>query len=191
MICILFTDIVNYSELAKKHSDTVIFQLLYNIYTSFDHIIKKYPHLQKIETIGDAYMVVGDIFRNDINHKIVIKEIILFAFEILNEIKTIKTPDNEPLSIRIGINMGNVSVGILGNEIPRLCVVGNAVNMAARLQSTADIDTIQLSRHIYEQLEEIEFDIEFEITKKENVFLKNMGSITSYNIKNKYNKKLI
>ena len=183
MICILFTDIVNYSELAKKHSDTVIFQLLYNIYSIFDNIIKKYPHLQKIETIGDAYMVVGDIFRNDINHKIVIKEIILFAFDILNEIKTIKTPDNESLSIRIGINMGNVSVGILGNEIPRLCVVGNAVNMAARLQSTADVDTIQLSRHIYEQLEEIEFDIEFEITKKENVFLKNMGSITSYNIR--------
>ena len=183
MICILFTDIVNYSELAKKHSDIVIFQLLYNIYSIFDNIIKKYPHLQKIETIGDAYMVVGDIFRNDINHKILIKEIILFAFDILNEIKTIKTPDNESLSIRIGINMGNVSVGILGNEIPRLCVVGNAVNMAARLQSTADVDTIQLSRHIYEQLEEIEFDIEFEITKKENVFLKNMGSITSYNIR--------
>jgi len=182
MICILFTDIVNYSELAKKHSDTVIFQLLYNIYTSFDNIIKKYPHLQKIETIGDAYMVVGDIFRNDINYKIVIKEILLFAFEILNEIKTIKTPDNEPLSIRIGINMGNVSIGILGNELPRLCVVGNAVNMAARLQSTADVDTIQLSRHIYEQLEEIEFDIEFEIITKENVFLKNMGSVTSYNI---------
>jgi class 3 adenylate cyclase len=128
-------------------------------------------------------MVVGDIFRNDINHKIVIKEILLFAFEILNEIKTIKTPDNEPLSIRIGINMGNVSIGILGNELPRLCVVGNAVNMAARLQSTADVDTIQLSRHIYEQLEEIEFDIEFEIITKENVFLKNMGSVTSYNIK--------
>ena len=182
MICILFTDIVNYSELAKKHSDTVIFQLLYNIYTSFDNIIKKYPHLQKIETIGDAYMAVGDIFRNDINHKIVIKEILLFAFEILNEIKTIKTPDNEPLSIRIGINMGNVSIGILGIELPRLCVVGNAVNMAARLQSTADVDTIQLSTHIYEQLEEIEFDIEFEVITKENVFLKNMGSVTSYNI---------
>jgi guanylate cyclase len=113
----------------------------------------------------------------------VIKEILLFAFEILNEIKTIKTPDNEPLLIRIGINMGNVSIGILGIELPRLCVVGNAVNMAARLQSTADVDTIQLSTHIYEQLEEIEFDIEFEITKKENVFLKNMGSITSYNIR--------
>jgi class 3 adenylate cyclase len=182
MICILFTDIVNYTELAKKYDDKIIFQLLYNIYVSFDNIIKKYPHLQKIETIGDAYMVVGDIFRNSINHKLVIKEILLFALDIVKEIKTIKTPDNIPLCIRIGINIGNVSIGILGNEIPRLCVVGNSVNMASRLQSTAEIDTIQFSRHIYEQIEDIDFDTRIEIIKKENVFLKNMGSITTYNI---------
>jgi hypothetical protein len=127
-------------------------------------------------------MVVGDIFRNSTNHKVVVKEMILFALDIVKEIKKIKTPDNIPLCIRIGINMGSVSVGILGNEIPRLCVVGNTVNMASRLQSTAEIDTIQLSRHVYEQLEEIEFDIKFEVILKENVFLKNIGSITTYNI---------
>ena len=182
MICVLFTDIVNYTELASKYDDKIIFQMLYCIYTLFDNTIKKYPHLQKIETIGDAYMVVGDIFRNSINHKIVVKEIILFALDIVKEIKTIKTPDDLPLSIRIGINMGNVSVGILGNEIPRLCVVGNTVNMASRLQSTAEIDTIQLSRHIYEQLEDIDFDIKPEIITKESVFLKNIGSVITYNI---------
>jgi class 3 adenylate cyclase len=78
--------------------------------------------------------------------------------------------------------MGNVSIGILGNEIPRLCVVGNAVNVAARLQSSADINTIQMSRHIYEQLAEIEFDRPLHIKKKDNVFLKNIGSVTTYNI---------
>jgi len=186
MICILFTDIVNYTELAKKYDDTVIFQLLYSIYTSFDNIIKKYPHLQKIETIGDAYMVVGDIFRVSYNHTIVIKEIISFALDIFKEIKQIKTPDNEVLSIRIGINMGNVSIGILGNEIPRLCIVGNTVNVASRLQITADVDSIQFSRHIYEQLEEIEFDRPLHIKKKENVFLKNIGSVITYNISQPY-----
>ena len=182
MVCILFTDIVNYTELARNYSDTIIFQLLNDVYIKFDSIIKKYQHLQKVETIGDAYMVVGDIFRNENNHKVVIKEIILLAFEFISEIKNIQTPDNNKLSIRIGINMGNVSIGILGSEIPRLCVVGNAVNSASRLQSTADIDTIQMSRHIYEQIEEINFDIKFDIIKKENVFLKNIGSVTTYNI---------
>lgn len=182
MICILFTDIVNYTQLAKQYEDKIIFQLLNDIYNIFDDIIKKYPHLQKIETIGDAYMVVGDIYRSDFNHKMVIKELILASFEFLKEIKNVKTPDKIPLSIRIGINMGNVSIGILGNEIPRLCVVGNAVNVAARLQSTAQEDSIQMSRHIYEQLDGIEFDLKFDIEKNENVFLKNIGSVTTYNI---------
>ena len=88
-----------------------------------------------------------------------------------------------PLCIRIGINMGSVNIGILGNEIPRLCVVGNAVNVASRLQSTADKDTIQISNDIYEQIEENNFGMNIEFIKKENVFLKSIGSITTYNIK--------
>ena len=182
MICVLFTDIVNYTELAKKYDDDIIFQLLNNVYISFDKIIKKYSHLQKIETIGDAYMVVGDIFRNTINHNVVINEILSFAIDIIKEVKTIKTPDNIPLCIRVGINIGSVSIGILGNELPRLSVVGNAVNMAARLQSTAEIDTIQISSDVYEQLENIDIDKKYEFVIKENVFLKNMGSVTTYNI---------
>ena len=184
MICILFTDIVNYTELAQKYDDVIIFQLLNNVYILFDTIIKKYQHLQKIETIGDAYMVVGDIFRNTINHKIVIDEILSFAIDIVKEIKTIKTPDNIPLCIRVGINIGSVSIGILGNELPRLCVVGNAVNMTARLQSTAEIDTIQISSDVYKLLGATEIDNKYKFVIKEAVFLKNMGSVTTYNINN-------
>jgi len=104
-ICVLFMDIVNYTELAKKYNSETIFKLLNDIYNHFDTIIKKYQHLQKIETIGDAYMVVGDIYRNEPNHKIVIKEIISLGLEFIHEIKSISTPDNVPLCIRIGINM--------------------------------------------------------------------------------------
>ena len=187
MVCILFTDIVNYTDLAKKYDDKIIFQLLNTVYNRFDNVIKKYTHLQKVETIGDAYMVVGDIYRSTENYKSVIKEIILLSFDLVKEIKNINTPDNNPLSIRVGINMGRVSVGILGNEIPRLCVVGNAVNVASRLQSTAEADSIQISRHIYEQLEDIEFDMIFDIKTNENVFLKNIGSLTTYTISNASN----
>jgi len=188
-ICVLFMDIVNYTELAKKYNGNIIFKLLDNIYNTFDNIMKKYLHLQKIETIGDAYMVVGDIYRDTLNHKIVVKEIILLSFDFLKEIKNIKTPDDIPLSIRIGINMGPVNIGILGNEVPRLCIVGNTVNVAARLQSTTQPDTIQLSRHVYEQAVEINFGIDFEYIETEYVFLKNIGSVTTYTIKNLFMKK--
>jgi class 3 adenylate cyclase len=127
-------------------------------------------------------MLIGDIYRHELNHKTVVKEIILLGLEFIKEIKTIKTPDNIPLSIRIGINMGNVNIGILGNEIPRLCVVGNNVNVAARLQSTAESDTIQMSRHVYEQAVEIDFGMNIEYVELKNVFLKKIGSVTTYNI---------
>jgi class 3 adenylate cyclase len=181
-ICVMFMDIVNYSELANRYDGDTIFRLLDNVYYHFDNIIKKYPHLQKIETIGDAYMVVGDIYRHEVNYKVVVKEIILLGLEFMKEIKTIKTPDNIPLSIRIGINIGSVNIGILGNEIPRLCIVGNTVNVAARLQSTANENTIQMSSTVYELAKEIDFEMNIEYIEKTNVFLKNIGNVITYNI---------
>jgi len=181
-ICVLFMDIINYTELANKFDSDTIFLLLNNIYNDFDDLIKKYYHLQKIETIGDAYMVVGDIFRNEQNEKVVIQEIILLGLDFIKGVKKIQTPDNIPLSIRIGINMGSVNIGILGNEIPRLCVVGNTVNVASRLQSTADKDVIQISENIYEISKNIQYDNLIEYHKKTNVFLKNIGMVTTYSI---------
>ena len=126
-------------------------------------------------------MVVSDIYTNDQTNNV--KNMILFAFDMLREIKNIPTPDNKPIQLRIGINLGKVVVGILGVEIPRLCVIGNTVNVASRLQSTTDPDTIQVSTHVYEIANETDFGIEFQIEKKENVFLKNLGSRTTYVIR--------
>jgi class 3 adenylate cyclase len=176
-ICVLFTDIVSYTELAKRYEADVIYRLLNDVYTRFDDIIHRYGNLQKIETIGDAYMVVSDIYTNDQTDNV--KNMILFAFDILKEIKNIPTPDGIPLKLRIGINLGKVVVGILGMEIPRLCVIGNTVNVTSRLQSTAEPDSIQISTHVYEIANETDFgfDIEF---KERDVFLKNLGSRTTY-----------
>jgi len=182
-ICVLFTDIVNYTDLSSKFSDEIIFNLLNNIYNTFDHSIKKYSTLQKIETIGDAYMVVGDIFNNS-DSKYVIKDIIEFSLEIMKSIKYIDTPNNRPLDLRVGINIGDVSIGILGNEIPRMCVVGHTVNMAARLQSTADVNSIQLSDELYHLMTSNDFcQHNIAITKNEKVFLKNIGDVNTYSIK--------
>lgn len=180
-ICVLFTDIVNYTDLSNKYSDIIIFELLNTIYNLFDNIIKKYHSLQKIETIGDAYMVVGDIFSNS-EKQIVVKEIILFAFDIMRAIKSVNTPNKQPLDLRIGINIGNVSIGILGNEIPRMCVVGHTVNMTSRLQSSADVNSIQFSEDIYNIMVNYNLFNNLEIIKKENVFLKNIGHVTTFSL---------
>jgi class 3 adenylate cyclase len=156
----------------------VIYKMLNDIYTRFDDIVIRYGNLQKIETIGDAYMVVGDIYTNDTKNNV--KNMILLAIDLLKEIKNITSPNNKPLQLRVGINVGKVVVGILGVEIPRLCVIGNTVNVASRLQTTADPDTIQISKHIYEIAENTDFGIDIQFELKENVFLKNIGTTNTY-----------
>jgi class 3 adenylate cyclase len=177
-VCVLFTDIVSYTELAKSYEDDVIYKMLNDIYTRFDDIVIRYGNLQKIETIGDAYMVVGDIYTNDTTNNV--KNMILLAIDLLKEIKNIPSPNDKPLQLRVGINVGKVVVGILGVEIPRLCVIGNTVNVANRLQTTADPDTIQISRHVYELAEHTDFGMDIHFELNENVFLKNIGTTNTY-----------
>ena len=177
-VCVLFTDIVSYTELAKSYDDSVVYKLLNDIYTLFDNIVNRYSNLQKIETIGDAYMVVSDIYTNDTTNNV--KNMILLAIDFLKEIKSIPSPNNKPLQLRIGINVGKVVVGILGIEIPRLCIIGNTVNVANRLQTTTDPDTMQISKHVYEIIKNNDFAMNVEFELKENVFFKNIGTTSTY-----------
>jgi hypothetical protein len=94
-VCVLFTDIVSYTELAKTYDTDIIYKLLNEVYTLFDSIILRYPTLQKIETIGDAYMVVSDIYTGDTTNNV--ENVVLFALDLLKSIKQIKTPNKKPL----------------------------------------------------------------------------------------------
>jgi len=175
-ICVMFVDIVSYTELARRYDSSVIYALLNNIYTQFDEEVVKYSNLQKIETIGDAYMVVGDIYKSDSKNNV--KNMILLASELFNVIHNIKAPDGNPLQLRIGMNLGKVVVGVLGTEIPRLCVIGNTVNVAARLQTTATPDKIHISRHVYEIANQL--DLQHVYNLRENTHLKNIGDVNTY-----------
>lgn len=123
-------------------------------------------------------MVVGDIYTNDTKSNV--KNMILLAIDFVKEIKKISNPSGKPLQLRVGVNIGKVVVGILGVEIPRLCVIGNTVNVASRLQTTADPDTIQMSRHVYEIAEQTDFGFNVQFERKENVFLKNLGTTNTF-----------
>lgn len=186
-ICVFFSDIVSYTELANKYDDMIIFELLHNVYKLFDSLVSKYAGLQKIETIGDAYMIVGDLYhigeKSEKHLFNIIMQMIKIGIEFIQRIKKINFIKTEELSIRVGIYLGNVAVGILGNDIPRMSVVGNAVNVAARMQSTAETDTIQIPENIYEIIQRYitpAEEVAFKFTRKENVYMKNVGYLTTY-----------
>jgi class 3 adenylate cyclase len=179
--CILFTDVVSYCELAETYTDTIIYMMLNEMYSKFDVIIQKYQHLQKIETIGDAYLVVGDLNSAEYNDRIVI-EILYFALEIMDEMKTIRTPTHK-LQIRIGIHIGNFIISVLGKINPRLCIIGKNINKTARLQSTARPETIQISAELFDIASHIPPIRNLMFYKNEKVYLKNIGYTHTYTVK--------
>jgi class 3 adenylate cyclase len=175
-ICVLFTDIVNYSKIANTYMDMIVYMILDDMYSKFDNLLKKFTSLQKIETIGDSYMVVGGL-NKDNTMDVIIKEILQIAEALIIETKNVRAPSYN-LEIRVGIHIGSAVIGILGKDKPRLCVIGNTVNIAARLQTNTFSDTIQISEKLYNKI--LDDDLKIKFTKKENVGLKNICSMNTY-----------
>ena len=175
-MCILFTDIVNYSEFAHKLSESALYDLLNNIYTQFDIQLRKYKSLQKIETIGDSYMIVGDLTKQS-NKEEYVSDMVSLGLDLIRITSSIVLPNREFLNIRIGIHIGDVVIGILGIDVPRLCVIGNSVNFTSRLESTSEKNKVHISDEIYQILKDNE---KYDFEKRENITLKNIGTYDTY-----------
>ena len=182
--CVLFTDVVSYCKMADTYSDMIIYMILNDMYCRFDKIIQKYSALCKIETIGDAYMAIGDIKIDENESKV---QMIQFALELLDEIKNVHTPSHV-LQLRIGLHFGSYIVCLLGKLKPRLCIVGKNVNLTARLQTTAEPNTIQISKSFYNSISNYDFRSAFE--KNDSVFLKNIGDVETYTLRQRRHKRL-
>ncbi len=177
-ICVLFTDIVSYSDYSNQHNDIDVYLLLNDMYIKFDYILRRYKNIQKIETIGDSYMVVSNISKEDQNQEDIhqnVLSMIQIAHEFIDSLKYLHYQTE--IQIRIGIHIGPVVIGILGLDIPRLCVIGNTVNFASRLQTTSEPNKIQISREIYDKIED---KSDFEFKENQDVILKNIGEMNTF-----------
>ena len=152
---ILFADIVGFTDLARRKSPAEIVSILNEIFSRFDDLVDKFS-LEKIKTIGDAYMVAGGIPNRRADHATATCR---FACEMVTALKDYNGQSGENLEIRIGINSGPVVAGVIGKKKFIYDLWGDSVNTAARMESHGLAGEIQITQGTCDLVEEV-FDVE-------------------------------
>ncbi len=145
---ILFADIVGFTQLSSAAPPGVVVSLLNQIFSTFDQLVEHHQ-LEKIKTIGDAYMVVGGLPIERADH---IEAIANLSLDMQAAMTQFKSPDNAPLQLRIGINTGPVIAGVIGRKKFIYDLWGDAVNVASRMESQGLAGCIQVTAPVYEHL---------------------------------------
>jgi PAS domain S-box-containing protein len=148
-VTVLFADIVNFTPLSAQQSPTDLVRLLGGIFSAFDDLAQKHG-LEKIKTIGDAYMVVGGLPEPRADHAEAVAEM---ALDMLQEIGRFRGPDGQSCNLRIGINTGPVVAGVIGTRKFSYDLWGDTVNVASRMESQGVVGAIQVTPATYKRLE--------------------------------------
>ncbi|KAH0794384.1 Adenylate and Guanylate cyclase catalytic domain containing protein [Histomonas meleagridis] len=158
---ILFIDIEKFSEYSKSLSASQIMNNLGMIFTAYDTLIKNYDLILKIKLIGDDYMAAAGLFSPDVQPNQHAMQVIKFALDCLNVIEDLNDQLDASLQVRVGINTGGPLIaGVLGTDKPLFDIIGDPINVAARLQSTDIPGLVQISQGTYELVCNEDLDIE-------------------------------
>ncbi|XP_017859898.1 PREDICTED: guanylate cyclase 32E [Drosophila arizonae] len=153
-VTILFSDIVGFTELCATSTPFEVVEMLNDLYTCCDTIISNYD-VYKVETIGDAYMVVSGLpLKNGNRHAGEIASLALHLLETVGNLK-IRHKPTETVQFRIGIHSGPCAAGVVGQKMPRYCLFGDTVNTASRMESSGAAMKIHISEETHQLLQEV------------------------------------
>jgi adenylate cyclase len=144
-VTVLFADIVDFTVLSARLSAPELVQLLNRVFSGFDALAEKHG-LEKIKTIGDAYMVVGGLPDGHPDHVLSVTEM---ALDMQEAIGGFVQEPGKPLRLRIGINTGSVVAGVIGTKKFIYDLWGDTVNMASRMESHGSPGMIQVTEAVF------------------------------------------
>jgi len=155
-VTIFFSDIVGFTSIAQTLAPAKVMCMLDNLYGKFDSLVKKHE-LFKVETIGDAYMCVGNLRSSQPDHA---HRIARFAMDAVVAAKSTLVDETDPsvgfISIRAGFHSGPVVASVVGITNPRYCLFGDTVNVASRMESNSKEHCVHLSDQAQQALEQEE-----------------------------------
>nr|XP_018913545.1 PREDICTED: soluble guanylate cyclase 88E isoform X2 [Bemisia tabaci] len=142
-VSILFSDVVTFTEICSRITPMEVVSMLNAMYSIFDTLTER-NKVYKVETIGDAYMVVSGAPEQEHNHA---EKVCNMALDMIDAITDLKDPSTgSHLQIRVGVHSGAVVAGIVGLKMPRYCLFGDSVNTASRMESTCEPMKIHISQ---------------------------------------------
>jgi adenylate cyclase len=145
---ILFADIAGYTKRASDTSPTELVRFLDRLYTDLDGLVDRHG-LEKVKTSGDSYMVVSGVPHPRPDH---VEALACLALDMAEAVADLKDPQGRAVPLRIGLAAGPVVAGVVGARKFFYDVWGDAVNVAARMETTDEEGRIQVPHSVYERI---------------------------------------
>ncbi len=178
-VTVMFTDFKGFTKISEKLTPSELVAEIHTCFQAFDHIIEKY-NVEKIKTIGDAYMCAGGLpVANKTNATDVVKAAIEIKQFMQQHLLQRKNENKEIFEIRIGVHTGPVVAGIVGVKKFAYDIWGDTVNVASRMESSGEAGKINISSSTYELVKD-----QFNCVHRGKIQAKNKGEIDMYFVEN-------
>ena len=170
-VTVLFADLVDFTRRSERIAPEQVVQALNDLFSVFDQLAQQ-RGLEKIKTIGDAYMVAGGLPEPRPDHAQAVAEM---AMAMRDEVARHTDPGGQPLAVRIGIDTGPVVAGVIGTSKFSYDLWGDTVNTASRMESQGIAGCIQVTARTYQRLKD-----GYRFERRGPIPVKGKGEIVTY-----------